>query len=362
LEEYDGQIPHRSGWEALNWSRIQGAEHLATRDKVALFNIATFAKFEVSGSGATDFLNYMAANNIDQPIGKVVYTALCDKSGGIKADLTMTRVADDKYMILTGAGTGPADLAWLKMHAPADGSVQIEDVTSKYTGVGLWGPKAREVLQSVCEDDVSNEAFPYFTAQQIYVGVVPALALRLSYAGELGWEIYCPSEFGLKLWDTLWGAGLSQGIIALGNGAFNSLRVEKGYRAVGADLTTDYNPYEAGIGWAVRLKKGDFLGRDALVKARKEGLKRKLVCLTSTDPKAMALGKEPVFANGGEAIGYLTSADYGYSVGKFIGYAYVPIEYAEKGTELEVQYFDTRWQAVVDDDPQYDAGMEKLRS
>ncbi|MEM7533019.1 MAG: FAD-dependent oxidoreductase [Chloroflexota bacterium] len=365
LEEYDDQIPERSGWEAKHWSRIEGAEHLALREKVGLYNIANFAKFEVRGPGALAFLEYMAANRIDRPVGKIVYTALCDSSGGIKADLTITRLAEDRFLILTGGGTGPADLAWLQRHAPTDGSVMIEDQTSKYTGVALWGPLAREVLASVCDEDVSNEAFPYFTAQHIHIGSVPAYAARLSYAGELGWEIYCPAEYGLNLWDTLWEAGRPHGIFALGAGAFNSLRVEKGYRAVGSDLTTDYNPYEAGLGWAVRLKKGDFLGRDALVQIKREGVERKLCCLTSDDPNAMALGKEPVFApgtNGHSALGYLTSIDYGYTIGKLVGYAYLPIEYTAKGTAVEVQYFDKRFTAVVSDDPQVDPKMERLKA
>lgn len=274
----------------------------------------------------------------------------------------MTRLASQRFWILTGAGTGPADFAWLEMHLPEDGSVVLEDVTSRYTGIALWGPKAREVLQEVCEDDVSNEGFPYFTAQWINIGTVPALACRLSYAGELGWEIYTPAEYGLKLWDTLWGAGQNHEIFVLGNGAFNSLRVEKGYRAVGSDLTTDYNPYEAGIGWAVRLKKGDFLGREALVEAKKAGVSQELVCLVSDDPKAMALGKEPVFNGSNQAIGYVTSADYGYSVSKFIAYAYVPVAYSEKGTRLRVRYFDRVWEAIVADDPQVDPQMRRLRS
>ncbi|MEZ4866716.1 MAG: FAD-dependent oxidoreductase [Caldilineaceae bacterium] len=360
LEEYDERVPHRSGWEAMNWSRIQGAEHLALRDKVGLYNIANFAKIEVSGPGALAFLNRMAANQVDRPIGAMVYTALCDAAGGIKADLTITRIATDRFLVLTGGGTGPADLAWLRLHAPTDGSVVIENVSSHYTGVALWGPQARAVLAQVADQDVSNGAFPYFTAQSLQIGTVPAWAARLSYAGELGWEIYCPSEYGLNLWDTLWEAGQPYDIFALGSGAFNSLRVEKGYRAVGSDLTTEYNPYEAGIGWAVRLKKGDFLGREALVKA-KEQVTRKLCCLTSDDPNAMALGKEPIFANG-KAIGYLTSVDYGYSVGKLVGYGYLPVEYAEMGTPLEVQYFDRRFTVAVSADPQFDAQMKRLKS
>lgn len=360
LEEYDERIPHRSGWEALNWSRIQGAEHLALRDKVGLYSIASFAKFELRGSGALAFLNTLAANQVDRPVGAIVYTALCDAKGGIKADLTITRLAADRFLVLTGGGTGPADLAWLRMHAPTDGSVVIEDLTAKWTGVALWGPQARAVLANVAEEDVSNTAFPYFTAQWLKLGSVPAFAARLSYAGELGWEIYCPSEYGLNLWDTLWEAGQPHGLFALGGGAFNSLRVEKGYRAVGADLTTEYNPFEAGLGWAVRLKKGEFLGRAALLQAKASST-RKLCCLTADDPQAMALGKEPVFANG-KAIGYLTSVDYGYSVGKLVGYAYLPVAYAEKGTQLEVHYFDRRFPMVVADDPQVDPHMERLKA
>lgn len=237
----------------------------------------------------------------------------------------------------------------------------IHDVSSLMTGVALWGPRAREVLESVAEENVSNAAFPYFTAMPLKIGTVPAVALRLSYAGELGWEIYCPSEYGLNLWDTLWEAGKEHDIFALGSGAFNSLRLEKGYRAVGSDLTTDYNPYEAGLGWAVRLKKGDFLGRDALVKISNDGITKQLCCLTSADPAAMALGKEPVFYNG-KTLGYLTSVDYGYSIGKMIGYAYLPIDHSDLGTEVEIQYFDRRFRAEVSADPQFDPGMERLKS
>jgi glycine cleavage system T protein len=361
LEEYDERIPHRTGWEAQNWSRIQGAEHLALRDKVGLYAIANFAKFEVRGPGALAYLESIAANKIDRPAGAIVYTALLNPRGGIQADLTITRLSDDHFLVLTGGGTGPADLAWLRRFAPSDDSVIIEDVSSKYTGVALWGPLARAVLQRLAEEDVSNEAFPYFTAQRLRLGATPALAARLSYAGELGWEIYCPAEYGLNLWDALWEAGQPHGIFVLGGGAFNSLRIEKGYRAVGSDLTSEYNPYEAGLGWAVRLNKGDFQGRDALLRFKKQGAVRRLSCLTSDDPNAMALGKEPVFANG-KAIGYLTSVDYGYSIGKLVGYAYLPVEYAKTGARLEIQYFDRRFPVVVSDDPQYDPKMERLKS
>jgi glycine cleavage system T protein len=362
LERYEDQIPERHGWEARFWSGIQGAEHLAVREHGGLFNISTFTKIEVAGAGALAYLERLAANQIEQPVGKVVYTSLLNEKGGIKADLTVTRLAEDRFWLLTGARTGPADLFWLNSHAPQDGSVSINDLTSAYTGVGLWGPQARAVLQSVADEDVSNKAFPYFTAQPITIDTIPAYALRLSYAGELGWEIYCQAEFGLRLWDVLWEAGRPFNLIALGNGAFNSLRLEKGYRAYGAELHTDYNPYEAGLGWAVRLNKGDFIGREALLQTKEKGLSRKLCCLTFDEPEGMAMGKEPIFSLEGETLGYVTSADYGYSVGKFIVYGYLPIAVAEKGTKVQIQYFDRRYQATVADDPLFDAGMVRLKS
>ena len=361
LEKYEDQVPDRSGWEAKYWSRIQGAEHLATRENVALYNIGLFTKIEVSGSGALAFLEYMCANRIDRPVGKIVYTALCDASGGIKTDLTITRRAEDRFWVLTGAGNGTMDLAWLQQNAPTDGSVVIADITNAYTGIGLWGPKARKVLEQLTADDISNEAFPYFAAREIVVDTVHCFALRMSYVGELGWEIYCRTDQGLRLWDLLWEAGREHDMIALGTGGFNSLRVEKGYRSWGTDLHTDYNPYEAGIGFAVRLKKGDFLGRDALVAAKAKGLKKKLCCMTLDEPGAAILGYEPIM-DGETNLGYVTSADFGYTVGKFIAYGYLPIGYAEAGTSVEIHYFDKVFKATVTDEPMFDRKMERLKA
>jgi glycine cleavage system aminomethyltransferase T len=213
----------------------------------------------------------------------------------------------------------------------------------------------------VCHEDVSNEAFPYFTAKQITIGYVPALALRVSYVGELGWEIYTLTEYGLKLWDTLWEAGQEFDIIAGGFGAFDSLRLEKGYRSWGADIHPDYNPYEAGLGWTVKLDKGDFLGREALLRLKEAGLSRKLCCLTLDDPQAVIMGKEPIYSNG-EKLGYVTSANYGYSVGKFIAYGYLPIAHAAAGTKVEVEYFGQRLTATVTREPLYDPKNEKLKA
>jgi glycine cleavage system aminomethyltransferase T len=253
------------------------------------------------------------------------------------------------------------DLAWLRQHAPQDGSVQISDITSQYCGVGLWGPKAREVLQSVCQEDVSNEVFPYFSAKAITIDTIPAFALRVSYVGELGWEIYTPTQFGLRLWDVLWAAGQPHGLIAGGFGAFDSLRLEKGYRSWGADIHTEYNPDEAGLGWAVRLNKGDFLGKDALLKIKEAGISRKLCCITFDEPQAVALGKEPIFS-GDKVLGYVTSANYGYSVGKWIVYGYLPLAYATAGTKVEVEYFGQRHRATVTSEALYDPANKKLKS
>ncbi|RME71805.1 MAG: FAD-dependent oxidoreductase [Chloroflexi bacterium] len=344
------RVPSRSGWEARYWSPIQGAEHLATRERVALYDLTAFAKFDVRGPGALAFLNYLAANQIDRPTGRVVYTALLTRRGGIRADLTITRTGPDSFLVLTGGATGMLDLAWLRQHAPDDGSVQITDVSSQYCAVGLWGPDARHVLQSVTPEDVSDQAFPYFTAQAISIDTVPAYALRVSYVGELGWEIYTPMEYGPRLWDVLWQAGEPFGIIAAGFGAFDSLRLEKGYRSWGADIHTEYNPLEAGLDWAVRWDKGDFLGREALLSAREAGVRRRLCCMTLDDPQAVALGKEPILS-GDRVLGYVTSANYGYSVGQWIVYGYLPVEFAAPGTRVEVVYFGRRQPATVRKEP-----------
>ncbi len=358
LEKYEDRIPHRTGWAERFWSRIEGAEHLATREHGALFDLCAFTKIEVAGPGATAFLNHLAANQIDRGVGKVVYTALLNPNGGIKCDLTITRLGKEHYWVLTGGGTGMHDLAWLRANAPAE--VQIADVTSQYGALGLWGPRARDVLAHVCEDTVSNAAFPYFTARQITIDAIPTLSLRLSYAGELGWELYARTEYMQRLWDVLWEAGQPHGIIAAGGGAFDSLRLEKGYRLWGADIHTEYNPFEAGLEWAVRLDKGDFVGRPALLKAKEGGVARKLCCLTFVEPGAVALGKEPILA-GDKKLGYVTSANFGYSVGRFILYGYLPLEYATEGTEVDVLYFGKRHRAVVTREPLFDPEMTRLK-
>jgi glycine cleavage system aminomethyltransferase T/glycine/D-amino acid oxidase-like deaminating enzyme len=359
MPRYRERIPQRQGWEAMYWSPLEGAEHLATREGVALFELSPFVKIEISGPGAAEYLDWLAANRVAGRVGRIVYTSLLTEQGHIMSDLTITRLAEDKFWALTGGGTGMIDLSWFRRHAPQDGSVHVADVSSQYTSVGLWGPKARQALQSVSQEDLSNQAFPYFTAKRITIESMPALALRISYVGELGWEIYVPSEFGLRLWDVLWGAGQEYDIIAAGMGAFDSLRLEKGYRSLGGDIHADYNPYEAGLGWAVRMDKGDFLGREALLKIKEQGMTRKLCCMTMGG--GMALGKEPIL-DGERVLGYVTSANTGYSVGKHVIYGYLPSEYANKGTPVEIEYLGQRYPAHVDGDPLFDAKMSRLKA
>lgn len=360
LEEYAARIPHREGWAARHWSRIQGAEHLATRDRAGLFNLSTFTKIEVSGPGALSFLESVCANQIDRPVGSIIYTALCNSRGGIMADLTVSRLEEDRFWILTGGGVGPHDFAWIRQHAPTQGAVTIRNMSGQYTTLGLWGPRARDILQQLVEEDISHTAFPFYTVRPLHIESVPALALRISYAGELGWEIYAPGEYGLRLWDLLWEAGRPYGLVAGGAGAFDSLRLEKGYRLWGVDIHSEYNPFEAGLGRTVKLKKGYFLGRDALLKA-KDTVTRKLCCLTFDDPGAVALGNEPILADG-RVLGFVTSANYGYSVGKYILYGYLPHAYAAPLTKVEVQVFDRRYPATVTAEPLFDPHNARMKA
>jgi 4-methylaminobutanoate oxidase (formaldehyde-forming) len=307
-------------------------------------------------------LNYVCANNIDQPVGTIIYTECLNKHGGIECDFTVTRLAKDRFFIVTGTAFGQHDLSWLSLNMPEDGSVSIEDVSSSYTCLGLWGPKARKILEKVTKEDVSNANFPYMTSKRMTVGDVPVIASRVTYVGELGWEFYCPMEYGLRLWDTLWEAGQSEGMVAAGYKAIDTMRLEKGYRYWSSEITPDYTPYEAGLGFAVKLDKGDFLGRETLLKKKEAGLTQKLCCLTLADNRAVAIGKEPIRAEDGKIIGWVAAGGYGYSVGKSIIYAYLPIEYAKAGTQLKVEFFGEQVGAVVVQTPLWDPKGERIRA
>jgi glycine cleavage system aminomethyltransferase T len=312
---------------------------------------------EVVGPGALAFLQKLTTNQLDKPVGSVVYTCMCDERGGIRSDITVTRLAESEFQV---ACNGPIDLAWLRQHLPEDGSVYVRETTPGTCCVGVWGPRARELVQPLSADDFSNAAFPYFSARQVYIGEVPCMAQRVSYVGELGWEIYTTADYGLRLWDQLWAAGQPLGAIAGGRAAFDALRLEKGYRLWGADMHAEYNPYEAGLGFTVKLDKGDFIGREALARLKQQGHTRKLCCMILDDPAVVVMGKEPIWA-GGRAVGYVTSANYGYSVGHSIAYGYLPIEHAVPGAQVEIEYFGERHAATVAKEPLFDPQGLRLR-
>ncbi|WP_336051046.1 GcvT family protein [Streptomyces sp. CA2R101] len=360
-------LPERDAWSARYWSPIAAAEARATREKVALYDMTPLRRLEVTGPGALAFLQRMTSNNLAKKPGAVTYTLLLDEAGGIRSDLTVARLAPDRFQV--GANSA-ADLDWLLRHAPdggpsrsgvaGSGGVQVRDITSGTCCIGVWGPLARDLVQPLTRDDFSHEALGYFRAKQTHLGHVPVTALRLSYVGELGWELYTTADLGLRLWDTLWEAGREHGVIAAGRSAFNSLRLEKGYRSWGHDMTTEHDPYEAGVGFAVRPAKGDFLGRDALEGRSEETVARKLTCLTLDDPEAIVLGKEPVYVDGSPA-GYVTSAAYGYTLGRGIAYAWLPAAAAAPGTPVHIEYFGDKIPATVAREPLFDPQMARIR-
>jgi len=354
LGRYD--IPQPNDWAARYWSPVVGAEALATRESVAMYDMTALKRLTVTGPGATAFLQRLTTGNIDKSVGSVTYCLLLDIDGGIRSDVTVARLGEDHYQV---GANGALDTDWFNRYLPEDESVQVNDITPGTCCIGLWGPNAREVLRPLADADLSNDGLKYFRARQLHVGNVPVTAMRLSYVGELGWELYTTADLGLRLWDTIWQAGQDHGIIAAGRGAFTSLRLEKGYRSFGSDMTFEHDPYEAGLGFAVKLDKGDFIGREALLR-RKESQTRTLACLTIDNPTDVVLGKEPVFVDG-RPVGYITSAAYGYTIGKGIAYAWLPAELAAPGQGVEIGYFDRRVRAVVTSEPLFDPKMTRLR-
>ena len=348
------------GWAGEHWDPAIAVEALATRRTAALYDETSFAKLEVAGPGACAFLQGLCANDVDVAPGTVVYTALLDRRGGIECDLTVTRVGDDRFLLVTGTAVGQHDLAWLRRHLPDDGSVVLSDVTSSRVCLGLWGPAARSILSSATVDDVSDAAFPYLTARAITVGSVPVYALRVTYVGELGWELYAPTEYGVALWDTLWAAGEPHGLIAAGYRAIDALRLEKGYRVWSSDITPEETPYEAGLGFAVKLDKGAFLGREALVAAKAAGPRKRLRCLVLDDPRSVCLGNEPVRIDDA-IVGRVTSGGYGFAVERAIAYAYLPPG-VPIGARGEIDVFGTWVGFEVMKEPLYDPAGERIRA
>jgi 4-methylaminobutanoate oxidase (formaldehyde-forming) len=358
----DGLRP--AGWAGRNWSSAVAVEHRATRDTVGLFDESSFAKIAVRGPGAPAFLEWVCDNRVARKVGAVTYTQALNRTGGIESDFTVTRTGGDEFLIVTGTAFGSHDLAWLAKQARLAGAddLTITDVTGQYACYALWGPRAREVLSALTPNDVSNEAFPYMTSQEIAVGLVPVRATRVTYAGELGWELYATAEYGATLWQQLVDAGRDCGLVPGGYRAIDSLRVEKAYRVWGSDITPETNPYEAGLGFCVKLDKpGGFLGRDALAVARDAGLSRSLACLVLDDPRRVVLGGEPMRI-GGEVCGRVTSGGYGYTLEASIAYGYLPMERAEPGVRVEIDLFGESFGASIVAQPMFDPAATRVRA
>jgi dimethylglycine oxidase len=342
-------IPRPDGWAARYWSPVIAAEAQVTRETVALFDMTALKRLEVTGPGATQFLQRLVTGDVDKSVGSVTYCLLLDRDGGIRSDVTVARLGRDTFQVGVNSAL---DTDWLTRHLPGDGTVQVRDITAGTCCVGVWGPRARDLVQPLTEIDLTT--LRYFRGAHAHIGNVPVTALRLSYVGELGWELYTTADMGLKLWDTLWAAGQEHGVIAAGRGAFTSLRLEKGYRAFGTDMTYEHTPDEAGLGFAVKKAKAEFLGKEAI--ETRQGTRR-LTCLTLD---AHVLGKEPVY-DGDTPVGYVTSAAYGYTIGTGIAYAWLPAELAQPGRIVHIGYFDRRIAATVAEEPLFDPAMTRLR-
>jgi glycine cleavage system aminomethyltransferase T len=363
-------------WESRWWSPVINAEHLAMRDSCALVDLSAFAILEISGPGALEAVQTLSVAQLDVPVGRVVYTSWLDSRGGFRADLTVMRLAQDRFRVVTGGATGRSDAKWVSDHLPA--GAFLADLTSAWTTIGLWGPNARDVLAAVTDDDVSHEGFGFGTCREIEIGGTVVLASRISYVGELGWELHAPIEQGARLWDTLWDAGQPHGLVPAGIGVYGTTgRLEKGYRAFGAELTPDYTLVEAGM-TRPKVKSQPFIGKDAYLAQRAEPPCAVLCTLTvdshtSADgsPRYM-LGGEPILSLAGERLvdakgrpSYVTSAGSGPSVGKHLLMAYLPASAAVEGSSLLVEYMGEQYPvtvAVASATPLFDPSNSRIRS
>jgi heterotetrameric sarcosine oxidase gamma subunit len=379
LDRYAGRLMERTGeWESRWWSPIINAEHLAMRDAAGLVDLSAFAVFDVAGPGALAAVQSVAVSQLDVAVGRVVYTSLLDEAGGFVGDLTIMRLGPSRFRVVTGGATGMSDLKWFADHLPPDGTATITDLTSAWTTLGLWGPRARDILAAVTPDDVSPARFAFGACREIELGGATVLASRISYVGELGWELYAPIELGARIWDTLWAAGQPSGLVPVGIGVYGTTgRLEKGYRAYGAELDGDYTIVEAGMA-RPKVKAQDFVGKAAYLEQR-AAPPAAVLCTLAVDDHASAsgelrymLGGEPILTPGGEPLidargrhSYVTSAGSGPSVGKHLLMAYLPPEQAAEGTALAVEYLGERYPvtvAVAGSTPLFDPANDRVRS
>ncbi len=378
LKDQGAMFGSKFGWERANWfahgdvtqqdefgwnrpgqAETVGREHEAARERVVLADMSSFTKFEISGRDACRFLQHLVVANVDKDAGGAAYTQLCNARGGIEADVTIVRRSGECFWLITGSGLGVRDRDWIERNLRNFGAneVALRDVTSAYGVINLAGPRARDVLEKVCDADVSHEGFPFMTTCDIRIGHAPATAFRVTYIGELGWELYIPSEYMHHAYEVLWEAGTEFGIANLGYRAIDSLRLEKRCLAWGADITPDYNPFEAGLQFLIDWDKGDFIGAEVLANIRTEGVRQKMACLILDDPLPV-FGGEAIFA-GGTAVAQTTSGNFGYSIGKSLVLGYVPVDCLGR-SDFSVEAFGQRSAATLIEGAAYDPGRRKI--
>ena len=348
------------GWQRPPYFEQVGREVKAARERAALFDMTSFGKIRLQGTGALRLLQQLAANNLDKPAGSVTYTQFLNTRGGIESDVTVTRLAENDFRIISGTSFIANDMGWIQLHLPADGTVDMADETESLGCLGLWGPESRRVLQAVSGDDLSNAAFPYMTGRSIDIRGASVWAQRVSYVGELGWELYVQPQDALDVWNALMQAGRAVGLQPAGYKALDALRIEKGYLYWSADISPVDNPLEAGLSRFVQLNKTtEFIGRKALSGIKGRGLKSRLMALTM-DAGGNLYGGESVRA-GGELVGRIRTGNYGYTIGKDIGLVYLPLALAAAGTEVEVEVLGEQIKARVAETPLVDPKGEKIR-
>jgi glycine cleavage system T protein len=377
LAKRGAQFGSKFGWERPNWFAVGGTasteqpsfegkpgwfdqvgeEVRAIRERAVLIDQSSFSKFEISGPGTQAALQRIAANDLSGPPGRAVYTQLCNERGGIEADVTFIHAGEELFYLVTGSGFGVRDSHWVSKHLPE--GVKLHDVTNRFATINLCGPRARDILQSVTDDDVSNSALPFLAAKKIEIGAAIALAVRIGYVGELGYELYVEQEYAAHVYDTLREAGEEHGIADAGYRAIDACRMEKGYLYWSGDITPDYNPIEAGLGFAVAFDKGDFIGREALARIKAEGVRRKL-CSFTVDGFAPFHGGEAILLDG-KVIGSTASTGYGYTLGKTIALGYLPVEFAAHGA-FEIEAFGKTYSATRGPRTLYDPRMERLKA
>jgi glycine cleavage system aminomethyltransferase T/glycine/D-amino acid oxidase-like deaminating enzyme len=349
-----------------NWFYAVAREHRAVREAAVLFDQSSFAKFTLKGKDAAAALNWIAAGNVDRTVGSLIYTQMLNDQGGIECDLTVARIAEDAFYIVTGTGFATHDFDWINRNIPEGLDCKLTDITPQNAVLSLMGPNARDILQSVTGADVSNDAFAFGTVQSIDIVGAPVLALRVTYVGELGWELHLPVAHAQEIYRALMRAGAAHGLINAGYRAIESCRLEKGYRAWGSDIGPDHTPDEAGLGWAMKMKSNTpFKGREAVTRQRIEGAKKRLACFVVDDPGVILLGRETIYRNG-QRVGWLTSGGFGHWVGKPIGYGYVrhddgvDADFVASG-QYELEVASKRVPARVEMKPLYDPGMARIK-